>query len=258
MWRNCHILKFNETENLNESARLLMKSTLLALAIAAMLLAGLGQTIAAPNVTDLSVFGGRVAGTGDVKLSTGTEYHGKAVIRPTISGGGLAAKFKVTASVKVSGHTVPVSNEFTFTAAGKFLGGELAPGDTSSLRTKGKFTATGSGITANKNIVGYHQSAAVAPKTCTRPGGGTVPQIVIKKYIHTVVKTCNISATVHRIKNIVLKKKVGVGTTWGCADASTIEPVAFKNIPREAVVTVVDVNRAMKMIADETQVIGNA
>ena len=147
MWRNCHILKFNETENLNESARLLMKSTLLALAIAAMLLAGLGQTIAAPNVTDLSVFGGRVAGTGDVKLSTGAKYHGKAVIRPTISGGGLAAKFKVIASVKVSGHTVPVSNEFTYTAAGRFLGGELAPGDTSSLRTKGKFTATGSGIT---------------------------------------------------------------------------------------------------------------
>jgi hypothetical protein len=122
-----------------------MKAALFALATAATLFLGLGQAVAAPTLTDLSVFGGRVVGTGDVKLSK-TEYHGKGVIRSTISGGGLAAKFKVIASVKVAGHTVPIPNEFTFTAAGKFLGGELAPGDTSGLRTKGKFTATGSVI----------------------------------------------------------------------------------------------------------------
>jgi hypothetical protein len=147
MWRNCHILEFNPAENLNESGRLLMKSTLFALATAAALLAGLGQTFAAPNVTDLSVFRGRAAGTGDVKISNGADYHGKVVIRPTIKSGGLAATFKIVGNVSVSGHSVPVSNQFTFAARGKFLGKELAPGDTSGFGTKGKFTATGSTIT---------------------------------------------------------------------------------------------------------------
>jgi hypothetical protein len=127
--------------------RLRMKSALFALAIAAALSLGPGRAVAAPNLTDLSVFGGRVAGTGNVKLSNGAEYHGKAVIRPAITGGGLAAKFKILASVKVRGNTVQIPNEFTFTAAGRFLGRELAPGDTSGLHTKGKFTATGNVIT---------------------------------------------------------------------------------------------------------------
>jgi hypothetical protein len=124
-----------------------MKSTLFALATAAALFVGLGQVAAAPNVTDLSVFRGRAAGTGDVKLSNGADYHGKVVIRPSITAGGLGAKFKVVGNVNVSGHSVPVSNEFTFTAAGKFSAKELAPGDTSGLHTKGKFTATGGTIT---------------------------------------------------------------------------------------------------------------
>lgn len=123
-----------------------MKAAPFALFIVAALFLGLGQATAAPNLTDLSVFGGRVVGTGDVKLSNSAEYHGKGAIRPTITAGGLAAKFKVIASVKVSGHSVQIPNEFAFTSAGRFLGSELAPGDTSGLRTKGKFTATGSVI----------------------------------------------------------------------------------------------------------------
>lgn len=100
------------------------------------------QAHAAPNVTDLSVFRGRASGTGTVKLSSGAIYHGKSVIQPSISANGLAAKFKVLSTVKVVGNPVKIDNQFTFTAAGKFRGKELTPGDTKGAHTKGKYTAT--------------------------------------------------------------------------------------------------------------------
>jgi hypothetical protein len=109
---------------------------------AATLFLGLSQVHAAPNVTDLSIFRGRVAGTGTVKLSSGAIYHGKSVIRPSISASGLAAKFKVLSTVKVVGNPVKIDNQFAFTASGKFRGKELAPGDTKGAHTKGKYTAT--------------------------------------------------------------------------------------------------------------------
>ncbi len=126
MWRNCHIPGFNRAGNLHDIARLHMNPAIFVLTAAALLL-GIGRATAAPNLADLSIFGGRVAGSSEVQLSNGA-YHGKkAVIRPTIRGGGLAATFKVISSVKIKGHDVPISNEFTFTGSGKFLGRELAP-----------------------------------------------------------------------------------------------------------------------------------